>query len=273
MRTFAIGDVQGCYDDLMRLLEAIGYSDSDCLWFAGDLVNRGSQSLATLEFVIGLGDRARCVLGNHDLHLLAAAFGVRPAHRSDTFDDVLASPKRDEFLTWLRQLPLIVRDGERLMVHAGIYPGWTVERAEMLAEEIHQILRGDDYLDFFSNMYGNTPDRWSDKLNGADRLRVIVNCFTRMRFLDGSGRLDMQHSGPVGSQPGHLQAWFALPHSLGVDTRIYFGHWAALGQTHSSKFIALDSGCVWGNALSAVDIDSGEMRSVPCRGAVRFQAV
>ena len=264
MTTYAIGDVQGCYDELQRLLEHIGFSDDDVLWFAGDLVNRGPKSLQTVEFVRALGPRAICVLGNHDLHLLAAAHNARPPGKSDTFKDILQSANRDELLDWLRRCPLMHRDAHRVLVHAGIYPGWNIDVAEARAREVESVLREDDYARFFPVMYGNEPAVWHEQLAGSDRLRFIVNSFTRMRFVSSGGALDMDHSGPVGSQPDTLMPWFRLPHCRPADSEIYFGHWAALGQSHCAGIQALDSGCVWGNALTAIELASGQRYSVSC---------
>jgi bis(5'-nucleosyl)-tetraphosphatase (symmetrical) len=267
--TYAIGDVQGCYDDLMRLLEKLDYSAaSDTLWFAGDLVNRGSQSLQTLKFVYSLGNRAVCVLGNHDLHLLAAAVGARAPHNSDTFHDVLESSRCDELLQWLRQQPLIHHDTalDYVMVHAGIYPGWSLQAAKDRAGEVHRVLRGDNYADYFTTMYGNQPDRWSADLEGENRLRFIVNSFTRMRFCSADFQLDFDLSGPVGSQPNHLAAWFAKANQLPDTLEVIFGHWASLATTDTPGFHALDTGCSWGNALTAMNLETTERISVKCEG-------
>ena len=271
--TYAIGDLQGCYDDLMRLLDKLDYSsERDKLWFAGDLVNRGGQSLKTLQFIHSLGTRALCVLGNHDLHLLAVAQGVRALNQSDTFVDVLASSQREELLDWLRRQPLIHHDPELncAMVHAGIYPGWSLPDACGYAEEVHRYLRGDHCTDFLATIYGNQPDRWSEILSGPGRLRFIVNSFTRMRFCGEDGQLDLHHGGPIGSQPQHLRAWFQCPNPLPRSLKVVFGHWAALGPTDTPGFYALDTGCVWGNALTALKLGTGELISVPCRGALRY---
>ncbi len=273
MSTYAIGDVQGCYDDLMQLLEKLDYSVADdTLWFVGDLVNRGSQSLRTLEFIHSLGDRAVCVLGNHDLHLLAAASGARSPHKFDTFNDVLESGRRDELLHWLRQLPLIHHNAalDCVMVHAGIYPGWSLQQAKDRAGEVHSVLRGVGYTDYFATMYGDQPDRWAADLEGDDRLRFIVNSFTRMRFCSVNGRLDFRETGPVGSQPDHLNAWFASPNQLPDSLNVIFGHWAALGPIDAPGFSSLDTGCVWGNALTALNLETAERICVECEGELRF---
>ena len=273
MSTYAIGDVQGCYDDLMRLLEKLDYSAAnDTLWFTGDLVNRGSQSLQTLKFVYSLGDRAVCVLGNHDLHLLATAVGARAPHKLDTFHDVLESSRCDELLHWLRQQPLIHHDTalDYVMVHAGIYPGWSLQTAKDRAGEVHRVLRGDNYADYFYTMYGNQPDRWSADLEGDDRLRFIVNSFTRMRYCGIDFRLDFNEIGPVGSQPDHLAAWFAKPNQLPDTLDVIFGHWSTLAGTITQRFHSLDTGCLWGNALTALNLETAERVSVKCAGQQNF---
>ena len=265
MSTYAIGDIQGCYTALMRLLEAIDFSDGDTLWLAGDLVNRGDQSLQTLLFIQSLGDRAKCVLGNHDLHLLATAHRVRKPSVRDTFDDILTSQHRDQLLDWLRQQPLIHYDETLncVMTHAGIYPHWSLEQALCYAEEVHKALGTNNYIDFLHTMYGNWPERWSDDLTTSDRLRFIVNSFTRMRFVNRQGDLDMANAGPVGSQGEGLYPWFEqsrLPDSL----NIVFGHWAALEQTRRPNFHNLDSGCVWGHCLTAMQLETRRRIRVDC---------
>lgn len=267
MSTYAIGDVQGCYDALMRLLEKLDYSTSDdTLWFAGDLINRGPQSLQTLQFIHSLGSGAVCVLGNHDLHLLAAAVGTRKPHKRDTFNDILMSSQRDELLHWLRHQVLLHHDTTLgyAMAHAGIYPGWSLQAALGYAAEVQQVLRGEHYHDFFAAMYGNQPDRWSQTLSGYDRLRFIVNSFTRMRYCRADGQLDLQHSGPPGSQPAELSAWFKHPNQLTEPVKIIFGHWASLGTIDLPGFYPLDTGCVWGGSLTALTLETGERICVHC---------
>lgn len=242
MSTYAIGDVQGCYDALMRLLDKIRYSTTDdTLWFAGDLVNRGHQSLQTLQFIHSLDDGAVCVLGNHDLHLLATAAGVRKPHKSDTFNDILSSRQRDEILHWLSHSALLHYDPVLgyAMAHAGIYPGWSLQEALSYAKEVQQVLRGNHALDFFAAMYGNQPDCWSEHLHGDDRFRFIVNSFTRMRFCTITGQLDLKHSGPPGSQPQGLVPWFTCKNQLDEKTQVVFGHWASLGKTDVPGFTRL----------------------------------
>ena len=251
----------------MRLLDKLNYSpERDLLWFTGDLVNRGGQSLQTLQFIHSLGPRALCVLGNHDLHLLATAQGTRALNQSDTFGDVLVSKQREELLDWLRWQPLIHHDIELnyVMVHAGIYPGWSLSAARGYAEQVQRHLRGDHCTDFFATLYGDRPDRWSETLRGAGRLRFIVNSFTRMRFCEEDGKLDLHHSGSIGSQPQHLRAWFQCPNQLPHSIKVVFGHWAALGPIDTPGFYALDTGCAWGNTLTALKLETGELTSVAC---------
>src|ERR1051325_149855 len=205
MTRFAIGDVQGCYDALIRLLDTIDFDPAtDTLWFTGDLVNGGGRSVDVVRFVMSLGDRAYTVLGNHDLHLLAVSAGVRPLSSLDTFHDVLAASDREEILGWLRARPLLHTEGRDLLVHAGLLPQWSVRLAQECAQEVEKILKGPCWTDFLGNMYGDEPSVWSDALRGWDRLRLIVNAFTRLRFCDADGRLDYAHKGPPGSQPPQL---------------------------------------------------------------------
>ncbi len=268
MAVWAIGDVQGCYQPLERLLEQIRFEPSrDTLWFTGDLVNRGPDSLRVLRFVRALGDRAITVLGNHDLHLLAIDAG-QPARRRDTFDEVLRAPDRHDLIGWLRQQPLLHHDDGLgyTMVHAGLLPEWALDDARRLAAEAEAVLKDARLNDFVAHMYGNLPDRWSEKLQGHDRVRVIINAFTRIRFCDLDGGMDLHQKGAPGSQPPDLLPWFAVPTRRNQDLRIVFGHWSTLGRYHGQGVIGLDSGCVWGDALTAVRLDVREPKfvSVPC---------
>jgi bis(5'-nucleosyl)-tetraphosphatase (symmetrical) len=248
---YAIGDLQGCYAELQRLLDRIAFEPSrDRLWFTGDLVNRGPDSLATLRFIRSLGDRAAAVLGNHDLHLLGVAYGVSRTKHKDTFHDVLAAPDRDELLDWLRRLPLCYRGAGFTMIHAGLPPQWTVEEAERHAAEVHAVLAGDRCGEFFQRMYGDLPDIWSDQLAAWDRLRFTVNCLTRMRYCDGSGRLNFKEKGPPGSQPKGLLPWFQVPGRRSAGSPIVFGHWSTLGFRMNDHCYALDTGCLWGGELT-----------------------
>ena len=273
MAVFAVGDIQGCYDELMQLLERIRFDPAeDSLWLTGDLVNRGPKSLEVLRYVRDLGRRAVCVLGNHDLHLLAVAAGAAPSKAGDTLDAVLRAPDRDELLHWLRQLPLLHHDAALgyTLIHAGLPPQWDLATAEACAWELEAVLRGDDYRDFFRHMYGNEPRRWSAALTGTERLRFIVNCYTRMRYCDADGALDLKAKGAPGSQAAGLMPWFEVPGRLTQGLHILFGHWSTVGEIRDRNVHALDTGCVWGGRLTALRLDgdgSGGWYCVDCPGA------
>ena len=271
MATYAIGDIQGCFDELVPLLDRIDFdSRRDCLWFTGDLVNRGPQSLSVVEFVRALGDAAIVVLGNHDLHLLACGYveDFSPK-RKDTFQDVLDSPDRDVLLTWFRHQPLIHRDPALgyTMVHAGIPPQWTPEDAVQYAAEVETVLRGEGFAEFLTRMYGNSPDRWDRELSGWKRIRLITNYFTRLRYCSADGRIDFKYKGPVDSQPEHLIPWYELYVSHDPVESIVFGHWSALHlsarEMREKRIYALDTGAVWGGKLTAMRLEDGEFFSVP----------
>ena len=269
MATFAVGDIQGCHDELQRLLERIDFDAAeDRLWFTGDLVNRGPRSLATLRFVKSLGEHAVCVLGNHDLHLLAVAAGTAKPRPNDTLDEVLAAPDRDELLDWLRRRPLFHHDATLgyTLVHAGLPPQWDLAQAEGCARELESVLRADP-ADFFRHMYGNEPRCWSPKLRGMERLRFIVNCFTRLRYCNAEGELDLKAKGAPGSQPEGYLPWYAVPGRRSAGLHILFGHWSTLGEVDGFEVYNLDTGCVWGGRLTALRLDgddSGGWYSVDC---------
>ena len=273
MATFAIGDIQGCYDDLMRLLERLDFDPAeDSLWFVGDLVNRGPDSLNVLRFVKGLGDRAVCVLGNHDLHLLAVAAGTASMRKNDTLDAVLAAPERDEHLDWLRRRPMLHHDAVLgyTLVHAGLPPQWDLGQAQACAQELETVLRGPAYADFFRTMYGDQPRRWRDDLSGAERLRFIVNCFTRLRYCSTEGDLDLKSKGAPGTQPEGSRPWFEIEGRASAGLHLLFGHWSTLGEVRSHNVYPLDTGCVWGGRLSALRLDGDGSDSwccVNCGGA------
>jgi bis(5'-nucleosyl)-tetraphosphatase (symmetrical) len=262
MAIYAVGDVQGCFDELQALLGKIGFARRDRLWFVGDLVNRGPKSLEVLRFVRDLGERAVTVLGNHDLHLVTQHEGFERPRADDTFTDVLRARDRRELVDWLRTRPMMHVAGAHAMVHAGLLPQWRVGKALKLAREVESALRGRRYRDFLSNMYGSKPDEWSDGLEGWDRLRVIVNAMTRMRFCTPAGKMDFKAKGA--RAPKGYRAWFDLrpkeKHGL------VFGHWSALGLKVRSRFAALDSGCVWGGKLTAMRLQDRRLYAVPCRG-------
>ena len=269
MTTYAIGDLQGCHAEFVELLEALDFDPRrDRLWLAGDLVNRGPGSLDCLREVEALGDAALTVLGNHDLHLLAVARGGARLNRKDTLDAILAAADRERLLDWLQARPLTVRETlagrDTLMTHAGLLPCWSLARAEALAGEVEAVLGGEGAGAFLERMYGNAPALWRDDLEGIDRLRAIVNVFTRMRFIDAEGRLDFAAKEGLDSAPAGFAPWFRFPRD--DDARLIFGHWAALqGETPGSRVDAqaLDTGCVWGGSLTALDLESGERISVP----------
>jgi len=264
---YAVGDIQGCDEELQTLLERLKFSaDRDQLWFVGDLVNRGPDSLPALRRVRSLGDNAVVVLGNHDLHLLAVAHGARRPRPSDTLDEVLAAPDRDALLEWLITRPLAHAQGADLMVHAGLVPQWTVAGTLALAREVGEALRHDPRA-LFQHMYGNEPDRWDERLAGVQRLRFAINVLTRLRVCTADGRVDLGVKGEPPSPPSPLRPWFAHAERASREARVIFGHWSALGLVREHGVIGLDTGCVWGGALSAVDLDSERaVISVPCTG-------
>ncbi len=265
MATYAIGDIQGCYAPFMELLDKIGYHpERDELWLVGDLVNRGPDSLAVLRWVKARNDRVKVVLGNHDLHLLAVAAGHARQHRSDTLADVLGAPDSGVLLDWLRRQPLLHVDGENAMVHAGLLPGWSVNQAQALAREVEQQLQGDDYHAFLAQLYGNQPARWDDALQGMERWRLIINAMTRMRFVHQDGSLELTSKGEMTSAPAGCVPWFEHPAAQWLDHTLVFGHWSALGLLLRERLIALDSGCLWGNALSAVRLEDRAVFQVSC---------
>jgi bis(5'-nucleosyl)-tetraphosphatase (symmetrical) len=262
--TLAIGDLQGCDHSLRDLLHRADPDARSRLWFAGDLVNRGPQSLAALRRVRGFGDRAVTVLGNHDLHLLATATGVRRAHRSDTLDEILASPERDALIDWVRSRPLAWLEAGHLLVHAGVVPQWSAQQTVELAGEVERVLRGPDWLDFLRVMYGNRPDRWDDALTGDDRLRMIVNVLTRIRFVDADGRMDFEIKEGAASAPPGLMPWFDAPGRRTADVTVVFGHWSTLGLVLRAELLSLDTGCVWGGTLTAVRLEDRSVFQVRC---------
>ncbi|MCE4554695.1 symmetrical bis(5'-nucleosyl)-tetraphosphatase [Pelomonas cellulosilytica] len=267
---YLIGDLQGCCDAFERLLTRIDFSPSrDRLWLLGDLVNRGPASLATLRRLQALGGAATCLLGNHDLHLLAVAHGVRPAHRNDTVAPILAAPDRDALLDWLRQQRLAVFDQGWLMVHAGVVPAWSRDDTLALAAEVEAVLRGPDLASFLHVMYGNEPARWSPHLVGNDRLRFTVNTLTRLRLCTADGKIDFKTKEGVGAAPAGYLPWFEVPGRRTADTPIAFGHWSTLGLLDRPTLLGLDTGCIWGGRLTAARVDGTdrEIIQVECEQA------
>ena len=275
MAVYAIGDLQGCHDEFTALLERLSFDPArDRLWLTGDLVNRGPASLAALRAVKALGSAASVVLGNHDLHLLAAALDAKRLRRSDTLDEVLAAPDRDELLGWLASLPLVHHDPALgwTMVHAGLPPDWDIATAVACAAEVSAALSADPAA-FFAAMYGDRPDRWSADLDRLGRLRFTVNCLTRLRFLSADGRLLLKYKGPLDGAPAGAQPWFRVPGRRSAGARIVFGHWSALGFCESDGVVSLDTGCVWGGALTALRLDRAAAPvQVACRGALAVGA-
>ena len=265
MSRFAIGDVQGCYEELRELLARVRFSgDRDQLWFVGDLVNRGPRSLEVLRFVRALGENAETVLGNHDLHLLAVAAGRRRMRRSDTLEEVLEAKDRERLIEWLTERPLAQLAGGDLIVHAGIVPQWTLEATLAHAREVESELRT-GRAELFEHMYGDQPDRWSEDLAGMDRLRFIINVLTRMRLCTREGQINLALKGKPPAESSAWRPWFEAEDRLTGGIRVVFGHWSALGLVLRANLAGLDTGCVWGGALTALDLDSGITTAVPSR--------
>lgn len=278
MGLYLIGDVQGCDDALGALLAEINFSPSrDQLVLLGDLVNRGPASLAVLRRLATLGKAAQCLLGNHDLHALAAAAGVRPAHPSDTLGELLAAPDAPELLHWLRQRPLALLmppaatggASALLMVHAGVLPQWSAAQTVAYGAEVAAALQSTQYADFLHSMYGNTPTRWNDSLRGSDRLRVIVNALTRLRFCTAEGDMEFATKEGAGAAPAGYMPWFEVPGRKTAHTTVAFGHWSTLGLQSRPDLLGLDTGCVWGGCLSAMRLDGGrrELLQVKCQAS------
>lgn len=269
MATYAIGDIQGCHDSLQRLLTACAFDPArDRLWLVGDLVNRGPQSLATLRFVKSLGPAAITVLGNHDLYLLMVAEGgAKLRGKDDTLQDILDAPDRDELLDWVRHLPLCHVENDTCLVHAGLLPGWTIERARELAHEVEAALQGSDFRKFILNLWGSDPAAWDDGLKGWARLRVIVNAMTRMRFCSPKGVMDFKAKGKVGNAPAGYLPWFDLPKRKSAESLLVTGHWSALGLRITQNLLSLDSGCLWGGHLTAVRLEDRRVFQVDCSPA------
>lgn len=269
MAIYAIGDIQGCYFEFRQLLEQFDFNNSkDTLWLVGDLVNRGPDSLQVLRFVKSLGDNAITVLGNHDLHLLAVAAGKAELHRSDTLEEILNAPDRDELLNWLRQQRLIYTQDNYTLVHAGLLPQWSIKQAIALSSEVEQALRSDNYVTFFEHMYGNSPRTWSNDLNGYKRLRVITNALTRMRICTLQGEMDFKFKGEVEKIPDNYVPWFDLPKRKSQNATVIFGHWSALGLKVTPNIIALDTGCLWGGSMTAIRLEDRKIFQVTCKNPV-----
>lgn len=264
MRTYAVGDLQGCLSSFRQL--AARLPDAGRFVFVGDLVNRGPESLATLRHVKALADagQAAVVLGNHDLHLLAVAAGIRPLHRSDTLQDILQAPDRDGLLAWVRSLPLAHREQGVLFVHAGVLPDWDADTTLALSHEVQRRLAASDHDAFLREMYGNEPARWSDALGGHDRLRCVVNALTRVRMLAADGTMQLKHKDASAAAPAGLVPWFDHPRRATRGTPIVFGHWSTEGLVMREDVIGLDTGCVWGGRLTALRLDDRALFQVDC---------
>lgn len=268
MATYAIGDLQGCFEPLRRLLDYISFDPAaDRLWFVGDLVNRGPASLEVLRFVHSLGDAAIVVLGNHDLHLVMQSEGYGKPNKEDTLQAILAAPDREELLSWLRSRPLFHVQGKWAMVHAGLLPQWDIAKAKSLSDEVSSALTAVDYRDFLANMWGSEPVTWSDDLVGWDRLRVVVNAMTRMRYVTAKGAMEFRASGakaPPGQGPAGCLPWFDAPGRASADHAIICGHWSGLGFRDEPGLLALDTGCLWGGCLTAARLEDRRIFRQPC---------
>ena len=273
MAVYAIGDLQGCFDPLRRLLDYISFdSAADRLWFVGDLVNRGPDSLEVLRFVRNLGPAATAVLGNHDLHLVMQSEGYGKSNKEDTLQDVLEAPDRDELLRWLRGLPLFHHEGSWAMVHAGLLPTWSVYKAHALSDEVSAALTASNYSDFLANMWGSEPVTWNDGLQGWDRLRVVVNAMTRMRYITPQGAMEFRAPGakaPPEQGPKDCLPWFDVPGRASADCTLVCGHWSALGFCDRPDLLALDTGCLWGGCLTAVRLEDRRVFRQPCAQQVK----
>ena len=273
MATYAIGDLQGCFAELQDLLYEINFDEgNDCLWFAGDIINRGPESLACLMFVKQLGDKARMVLGNHDLHLFGVQQGIRKAHKSDTFDEILAAENSHELIQWLLHQPLLLHEPELdfTLVHAGLPPQWSLIEAMQAADEVKHLLSSQSVHEFLPDMYGNQPDMWSNHLTGHEHFRYVINCFTRMRYVDNEGRLDFSSKKAPGSAGNGLTPWYAHPQRQTRQHKLAFGHWSTVTLGTDKNFsqwnvYPLDTGCLWGGELSALRLEDERWFSVPSR--------
>ena len=264
MTDYVVGDLQGCLEPLLKLLDRVQFEPTtDRLIATGDLINRGPQSLETLRFCMGLGSAFKTVLGNHDLHLLAIAHGIRKPTPKDTLDEILSASDRDELISWLQQQPLLLSIDDYTIVHAGIPPNWTLSTARTLAAEVEQVLRSDEAQSYFQGMYGDQPASWSDDLNGQARWRLITNYLTRMRYCTASGQLELEAKTAPDQQDAELTAkfapWFSYPTRKAVDDKIIFGHWAALeGKYLGNNLFPLDTGYVWGGAMRLMNLSNGD---------------
>jgi bis(5'-nucleosyl)-tetraphosphatase (symmetrical) len=264
---YLLGDLQGCGDPLARLLQEVAFSPSrDHLYVLGDLVNRGPDSLGVLQRLSGLGASATCLLGNHDLHLLAVAQGVRKPHKSDTVAQILDAPEREHWLNWLRHQRMVVQAHGWLMVHAGVLPQWDASQTLALAAEVEAMLQGPDLATFLPQMYGNEPAKWRDELQGVERLRCVINSLTRLRFCSADGTMEFASKEGAGGAPEGFMPWFEVPGRRTAGVPVAFGHWSTLGLINRDDLLSLDTGCVWGGQLTAVCLtDTGrDVIQIPC---------
>jgi bis(5'-nucleosyl)-tetraphosphatase (symmetrical) len=269
--TYAIGDIQGCYSELQNLLNEINFNEKkDRLWFSGDLVNRGPNSLQTLRFVKSLGTDAKVVLGNHDLHLLAASKNIRPLSKKDTINEILVANDANELIDWIKSRPLLITDTDLnfTMVHAGLPPQWTLGDAKKFAQESELLLRSEDLDNFLIQMYSDIPNIWTESLEGYDRQRFIINCFTRIRFCNDNGTLDLDTKVAPGDQNTSLTPWYSLPNRKTIDNKIIFGHWSTVHLGNEGNFkqynvYPIDTGCLWGGQLTAIRLEDEKLFSVP----------
>lgn len=277
MALYLIGDLQGCYDPFSQLLQKLDFSPSrDTLYLLGDLVNRGPKSLEVLENLMNWGSSVKAVLGNHDLHLLAASKGIRALREDDTLDAILQSPKKNSYLDWLRHRPLALHlslpQKEVLMIHAGVLPSWSLQDTMAYAKEVETVLQSDLYADFFEHMYGNQPSRWSNNLAGYDRLRLITNTLTRCRFANANDEIELKTKEGAGAAPAGFMPWFEVPGRKTADCLVAFGHWSTLGLKLQDNLLALDTGCVWGGQLTAVELyldgRVGTLTQVQCQACL-----
>jgi bis(5'-nucleosyl)-tetraphosphatase (symmetrical) len=269
MSVYAVGDIQGCYVEFRQLLDLIAFNPArDRLWLVGDLVNRGPESLQVLRAVRDLGDSVTTVLGNHDFHLLTVAAGHRPAHDDDTLGGILDAPDRQELLAWLRTRPLVVVEDEWLLVHAGLLPSWTPATALMLSREVEAMLASDRHDDFLRHLYGDEPAHWDDSLRGYDRLRVVVNACTRLRFCADDDTIELGEKRGPDHTPSGFAPWFAHPDRKSAGVSVLCGHWSTLDLMLAPNVMMLDSGCLWGGCLTALRLDDRRLFQVPGRSAL-----
>lgn len=273
MATYAIGDIQGCYESLQRLLDRIGFDPAgDRLWLVGDLVNRGPRSLEVLRWARDLGDRVVAVLGNHDLYLLLRAAGATKKKKLDTLDPVLTAPDRDELVDWLRRRPFVHREGGYTMVHAGLHPAWSGAEAEHLGAEVQALLRAADWRARVGHLQCNHPPAWHPHLFGFERLRAITSVLVRLRACTPDGRMVYKFSGPPQQVPRGYLPWYAVPGARWAEDRVVFGHWSALGLHRDQRCAGLDTGCVWGGALTALRLEDEHVVQVPAAEELRLRA-